>query len=166
MNAKVRRIPWRRLAVYASAVGIAVAGISAALTTLPSSASPVAASAIRASAIAPLKTAMMRLARLSNDAHPVWIRAVATTRADGLQEATPGDTIPGSGRQSAYLVVMKGNFRLDASVPSGAKLPTGRYLAVTISRSTFQVMDLGLSNRPPPHPLGRYGKVSNLLPLR
>ena len=91
------------------------------------------------------------------------ISAVATTRARALRTVAPGDTVAGDAGQRAYLVVMKGKFKLTyASVPPGAALPTGRYLAVTINPSTFQVMDLGLRNEPPPVALRNYGPVSNL----
>lgn len=68
------------------------------------------------------------------------------------------------GGQPAYLVVITGKFKLDdAPVPPGARLPTGRYLAVTVNPATFQVMDLGLGNHKPPVPLRSYGPVSNLM---
>ena len=44
----------------------------------------------------------------------------------------------------------------------GARPPTGRYLAVTVNPSTFQVMDLGISNQAPPVALKSYGPVLNL----
>lgn len=157
-----RTLRQRRTAVFALAIGIAVAAVSTALTALPSGASATAGSAVPASAIPALRSHMLRLARLSDDAHPASIRAVVTTRAKAMRAATPGDTIPGVAHQAAYLVVMKGTFKVDAPVPRGAHLPTGRYLAVTVDPATFQVMDLGLSNHPPPVPLRSYGPVSNL----
>jgi hypothetical protein len=103
------------------------------------------------------------MARRSGDAHPVSISAVATTRAKALRLATPGDTVAGSADQLAYLVVMKGNFTLKyAPVPPGARLPTGRYLTITINPSTFQVMDLALRNGPPHGALRSLGPVANL----
>jgi hypothetical protein len=107
---------------------------------------------------------MLRLARHSGDANPASIWAVSTTRAKALRAATPGDMVPGSASQPAYLVVITGKFKLvDAPVPPGARLPTGRYLAVTVNPATFQVMDLGLSNHNPSVPLRSYGPVSNLM---
>jgi hypothetical protein len=118
---------------------------------------------IRAAAATRLRASMLRMARLSGDAHPAWIMAVDTTRAWGLQDATPGDYVPGSASEPAYLVVLKGKFKLTlASVPPGAPLPTGDYLAVTVNPSTLQILDLGLSNQAPPVALRRYGPVSNL----
>ena len=150
----------RRTAVYVAAAGIAVA--VSALTALPSASA--VNSGIPASATPALRTAMLRLAQHSGDANPTSIRAVSTTRAKALQAATPGDMVPGSASQPAYLVVITGKFKLDnAPVPPGAPLPTGRYLAVTVNPATFQVMDLGLSNHQPPVPLRSYGPVSNLM---
>jgi hypothetical protein len=146
--------------VYVAAAGIAVA--VSALMTLPSASA--ATSGIPASAAPALRTAVLRLARRSGDANPASIRAVSTTRAKALRDATPGDTVPGSVSQPAYLVVITGKFKLeDAPVPQGARIPTGRYLAVTVSPATLQVMDLGLSNHTPPVPLRSYGSVSNLM---
>jgi hypothetical protein len=158
------RLRWalrpRRMVVYVAAAGIAVA--VSALITLPSA--NAASPGIPASVTPALRTAMLQLARHSGDANPASIRAVATTRAKALRAATPGDMVPGSARQPAYLVVITGKFKLDdAPVPPGARIPTGRYLAVTINPSTFRVMDLGLSNRNLPVPLRSYGPVSNLM---
>jgi hypothetical protein len=160
-NGKLRRaLRRRRTAACAAAAGVAVAAVSA-LTTLPSASA--ASSGIPASAAQRLSAMALRLARHSGDANPASIRAVATTRARALRAATPGDTVPGSARQPAYLVVMTGKFKVDAPVPPGARLPAGRYLAVTVNPSTFRVMDLGLGNRKPPVPLRSYGLVSNLM---
>lgn len=152
----------RRATLYASAAGIAVVAVTSVLTATLNAASATPRAAIPSSAISALKTNMLRLARQSGDAQPTSINAVATTRAQALRAATPGDTVPGSVSQRVYLVVMTGEFKVDAPTPPGASLPTGRYLAVTVSRSTFQVMDLGLSNHAPPVPLRTYGPVSNL----
>jgi hypothetical protein len=159
-NGKLRRVlRQRKMALYASA-GIAVAAV-AALTILPSGAS-VTPDSIPASAIPALRTNMLRLAQHSGDARPASIRAVFTTQDKALRTATPGDTVPGSASRAVYLVVMTGNFKVDAPVPYGARLPTGRYLIVTINPSTFQVMDLGVGNRRPAVSLRTYGQVSDL----
>ncbi len=106
---------------------------------------------------------MLRMAEFSGDGHPVSITAVATTRDNALRAATPGDTIPGSDSQSVYLVVIEGKFELThAKVPPGYPLPTGRYLKVTVNPSTLTIMDIGLSDNPPPVQLGTFGPVSNL----
>jgi hypothetical protein len=153
----------RRVAISASLAGAAlVAGVVAA-TALPSSASSTAGAPIPAAAVAELRAVVLRTAKLSGDAHPISITAVSTTRAKALLDATPGDIVPGSADQSAYLVVMKGEFKLMfASVPPGARLPTGRYLKLTVNPSTFKVMDLGLSKQAPPIAMRKYGPVSDL----
>jgi hypothetical protein len=162
-NGKLRRtLRQRRTILFAAVAGIAVAAVPA-LATLASGASMTPGSAIPASAIPALGTSMFRLARYNDDAHPASIRAVFTTQAKALRTATPGDLIPGSARRPVYLVVMTGNFKdTHASVPPGARLPTGRYLAVTINPSTFEVMDLSVGNHRPPVPLRSYGPVSDL----
>lgn len=162
-NGKLRRaLRRRRTALSALVAGIAVAAVPA-LAALPSSASVGPGSAIPASAIPALRTNMFLLARYNGDAHPASIRAVFTTQAKALRTATPGDLIPGSARRPVYLVVMTGNFKVThASVPPGARIPTGRYLAVTINPATFEVMDLGVGNHRPPVPLRSYGPVSDL----
>jgi hypothetical protein len=156
-----RRIERRKIALCASATGIAVA-IGGGMTALPSSASATVGSAIPASAIPALRTAMLDLAQRSGDAHPISIRAVSTTQAKALVVATPGDTVPGSAHRPAYLVVMTGKFKLNVSVPPHASLPTGRYLSVTVNPSTFKIMDLGLSKHASSVPLRKYGPVSTL----
>jgi hypothetical protein len=150
----------RRIAVYVTAAGT-LAAVSA-LTALPSASA--ATPRIPASATPALRTAMLRLARQSGDANPTAIRAVSTTRAEALRDATPGDMVPGSAGQPAYLVVITGKFKLhDIPLPRGARTPTGRYLAVTVNPATFHVMDLGLSNHKPTEPLRNYGQVSTLI---
>jgi hypothetical protein len=50
--------------------------------------------------------------------------------------------------QPAYLVQLHGHFTaLDASVPSGAKLPTGTYLIFVVDTSSGSVTEWGVSNR-------------------
>jgi hypothetical protein len=110
---------------------------------------------------------MLRLARWNGDARPASVRAVFTTRAKALRAATPGDLVPGSAGVPVYLVVMTGNFTdTHASVPPGAKIPTGRYLTVTINPATGEVMDLSIGNHKPAVPLGSYGSVSVLTSQR
>jgi hypothetical protein len=152
----------RRTALFASAAGIAVAAVTV-LAILPAGATAGPGSAIPAAAIPVLRADMFLLARFNGDAHPASIRAVFTTQAKALRTATPGDLIPGSAGRPVYLVVMTGNFTdTHASVPPGARLPAGRYLAVTINPATFDVMDLGIGNHRPPVPLRSYGPVSDL----
>lgn len=153
----------RRMTLYASVAGIAVAVAMTVLATVPSAASATPSPPIPAQAVAALKTNMFQLARYMGDAQPASIQAVFTTQAKALETATPGDMVPGSANQPAYLVVMTGNFKdTNAIVPPKAPIPAGRYLAVTINPSTFEVMDLSIGNHRPPVPLRSYGPVSDL----
>jgi hypothetical protein len=166
-TSKLRRaLRQRRTVLYASIVGIAiVVGVAApALAALPSQGKATSSPAIPATAIPALRTNMLKLARFNDDARPTAITTVLTTRAKGLQDATPGDLVPGSAGQKVYLVVIKGNFKdTHAAVPYGARIPTGKYLVVTIDPATLEVMDLGIGNNAPPVPLARYGPVSDLI---
>jgi hypothetical protein len=166
-NGRLRRtLRQRRTALYASAAVIALAAVII-MTTLPSSATVTPGPAIPASAVPALRTDMLRLARWNGDARPASVRAVFTTRAKALRAATPGDLVPGSAGVPVYLVVMTGNFTdTHASVPPGAKIPTGRYLTVTINPATGEVMDLSIGNHKPAVPLGSYGSVSVLTSQR
>lgn len=166
-NAKFRWSLRQRKRALCAVAGIAVVAVPA-LTTLPISAtSMTSGSPIPVAVLPALKANMMRLAQYSGDAHPASINAVSTTQSEALRTATPGDIVPGSTHRHVYLVVMTGNFKMRyASVPSGARLPTGRYLAVTIKPSTFQVMDLSIGNHRPPVPLHSYGPVSDLIKQR
>jgi len=164
-NGKLRRVlGQRRTALQVSVAGIAVVAVTAltALAVLPSSAGAAPGTAIPASAIPALRTHMLKLARYSHDAHPASIRAVFTTQAKALRAATPGELIPGSAHRSVYLVVMTGQFKVNAPVPPGSPLPTGRYLAVTINPSTFAVMDLSVGDHRPAMALRSFGPVSDL----
>jgi hypothetical protein len=162
-DGKLRRALGRRRTAGYVAASIAVAAVSA-LTTFPSSASVGPGGAIPVSAIPALRTSMFLLARYDGDAHPASIRAVFTTQDRALRTATPGDLVPGSAGRPVYLVVMTGKFTdTHFPMPRGARLPTGRYLTVTVNPATFRVMDLGLGIHQPPVPLRRYGPVSNLL---
>jgi hypothetical protein len=150
-------------------MGISTVGITAALISAPlassSAASKPTSSAIPAAAAGQLGTIMEHVATVSGDAKPAWIEAVTTTRDKALRIATPGDLIPGSASQTVYLVIMKGDFTLNgASVPLNARAPTGHYLAMTFNPTTFQEMDLGISNQAPPASLGFLGPVSMLAP--
>jgi hypothetical protein len=71
--------------------------------------------------------------------------AVLTTRQAAVT-ATSGSLV--NTNQPAYLVQLQGNFTaLDASVPSGAKLPTGTYLIFIVDASSGSVIDWGVSSR-------------------
>jgi len=71
--------------------------------------------------------------------------AVLTTRQAAVT-ATSGDVV--NTNQPAYLVQLQGHFTaLGASVPPGAKLPTGTYLMFIVDASSGLVSDWGVSDR-------------------
>jgi len=103
---------------------------------------------------------MLRRAELAGDAHPEWVRAVATSIGEARQAAAPGNAgYGGLDGEPGYLVVMKGNFTL-AHHPPGGRPSTGQYVAAVISAATFRLTDRSLSDRDVP--LDRYGPVSLL----
>jgi hypothetical protein len=70
--------------------------------------------------------------------------AVLTTRQAAVT-ATSGDLV--NSDEPSYLVQLQGNFTaLGASVPPGAKLPTGTFLTFIVA-STGRVTVWGVSNR-------------------
>ncbi len=71
--------------------------------------------------------------------------AVLTTRQAAVT-ATSGDLV--NSNEPSYLVQLQGNFTaLGASVPPGAKLPTGTFLTFIVDASTGHVTVWGVSNR-------------------
>jgi hypothetical protein len=71
--------------------------------------------------------------------------AVLTTQQAAVT-ATSGELV--NTNQPAYLVQLQGHFiALNASVPSGAKLPTGTYLIFIVDASSGSVIDWGVSSR-------------------
>jgi hypothetical protein len=166
LNGWPRRVLRRRIVWSAAGAAIvAAAAVSVTLAELPSTATAAAGQAIPAAAIPALRSAMLHLSRENGDSHPASIMAVATIRSRAALDAVPGTILPARfGKQTAYLVILHGTFTdYYASPPVGAALPTGHWLTVAISTSTFQVLDLGLRHQPPPIALSRYGPVSNLL---
>jgi hypothetical protein len=118
---------------------------------------------VPAAVIARLTAMAHRAATINGDPAPVWITAVVTTRAKALTSATPGDYVPGSARTKAFLITMRGHFTArDATGPSGAKAPTGRYLSLVIEARTFQGLDFGISPTPPPVSPTSLGPVTYL----
>ncbi len=156
----------RRTVLYAAAASAAAAvTLSAVMLSAGSSGATVApAPRIAATAIPALRANMLQLARFNGDAHPVSVSAVLTTRGRAVRAMAPGDTDPGSTGQRVYLVMLTGHF-IDshASVPHGAKIPSGRYLAVTINPATWQMMDLSIGNHRLAVPLSSFGAVSALV---
>jgi hypothetical protein len=161
----------RALRAAAVATGLVVAGCAAptsgAGSPLPASAvaaSGIPASGIPASAVARLTVIADRVAKADGDPHPSWATAVLTTHAKALTSATPGDFVPGSGGVPVFLVTMRGRFvAYDASVPSGAALPTGTYLSLVVDAKTFQELDFGLSPKAPPVSPADLGPVTYLV---
>jgi hypothetical protein len=140
-------------AVVASVLAAAGCGRVAATAGAP----------VPASAIGRLTAMAGRAATINGDAAPVWITAVLTTRAKALTSATPGDYVPGSAHVKVFLITMRGHFTAgDASLPPGAKAPTGRYLSLVINARTFQGLDFGISPKPPPVAPGSLGPVTYL----
>jgi hypothetical protein len=151
----------RGIATGVAAACVAAAALSVSLTSA-SPAGATAGSVVPASAITQLTSTALAVARQNGDAGPVSAEAVTTTHAKALREATPGDTVPPAGAQTVYLVVMKGRFTANFPVPAGTRKPTGTYLSITLNPTTFQLMDLGLSDHAPPLSLGSFGPVSML----
>jgi hypothetical protein len=157
--------PWHRRTIKYLSVAVIAAAVSVPLATLSSAASVAAGSPIPASAASRLSSLLLQEAGIGGDASPVSLTAVMTTHDKALEAATPGDTTPGSVGETVYLAVMKGNFTLgNVSVPPGGHAPTGQYLAITVDTTTFQILDLGLSDNPPSVALQSLGAVSNLMP--
>ncbi len=71
--------------------------------------------------------------------------AVLTTRQAAVTAAS-GDLV--NSNEPSYLVQLQGHFTaLDASVPPGAKLPTGTFLTFIVNDSSGSVTDWGVSDR-------------------
>ena len=86
-----------------------------------------------------------------------------TTRAKELTSATSGDYVPGSAHVKVFLIIRCGHFTAGgASVPPGAKSPTGRHLSLVIDAKTFQGLDFGIGPKPPPIPPASLGSVTYL----
>ncbi len=92
------------------------------------------ASAIPASAGNRLRAFMLRWAELAGDAHPEWVRAVATSIGEARRAATPGNVVyDGLDGEPGYLVTMKGSFtRLTDSSLIDRDVPLDRYGPVSL----------------------------------
>jgi hypothetical protein len=98
-----------------------------------------------ASAPAALRAIALRAARVNGDDNPASIEYVATTRHRA--QALLGQKMPEN--NASYFIQVRGNFTGHyASVPRGAKLPTGNVMTLTVSAATGQVTDASLSNSP------------------
>ena len=121
---------------------------------------------VPASAVPRLKAIARRFAKLNGGRALTQATAVLTTHRKALTSATPGDFVPGSGGVPVYLVTMRGHFvAYGASVPPGASAPTGRYASLVLDARTFDTMDLGIGESPPPVPPDSLGPVTDLLLL-
>src|SRR5262249_58600537 len=89
--------------------------------------------------------------------------AVLTTHRKALPSATPGDFVAGSGGVPVYLVTMRGHFTVDASTPLGGQAPTGRYASLVLDTRSFDGLDMGLHQNPPPVSPESLGPVTDLL---
>jgi hypothetical protein len=149
----------RVLAVLAIAAAMAFV-LSAAGCTRTSGA---AGASIPASVIGRLTAIARSAATANSDPAPEWITAVRTTHAQALTVATPGDSVPGSGRAAVFLITMRGHFTAnDVSRPPGAKAPVGQYLSLVLDARTFQELDFGLGPKPPSAALASLGHVMYL----
>jgi len=73
--------------------------------------------------------------------------------------------VPGSAGVPVYLVTMQGRFTVDASRPPRAPAPTGRYASLVLDPRTFDELDLGVGDNPPPVSPESLGPVTGpLLP--
>lgn len=104
-----------------------------------------------------------RAAGAQGDRAPEWVSAVVTTHEKALISATPGDFAPGSEHTIVYLMTMTGHFTAyNVPRPRGARVPTGTYASLVINAKTFEGMDGGLSDRPPPVAPASLGPVTYL----
>jgi hypothetical protein len=119
---------------------------------------------VPASAVPRLKAIAERFAKLNGGHALTEATAVLTTHGKALTSATPGDFVPGSAGIPVYLVTMQGQFvAYGASRPAGAPTPTGRYASLVLNAHSFDGMDVGIGNNPPPVPPQSLGLVTDLL---
>ena len=119
---------------------------------------------VPASAVPRLRAIAKRFAKLNGGHALTQATAVRTTQRKALTSATPGDFVPGSGGVPVYLVTMQGHFvAYGASVPPGASAPTGRYASLVLDARTFDGLDMGLGDNPPPVAPESLGPVTDLL---
>ena len=103
------------------------------------------------------------MAKANGDPHVEAVQAVATTHAQALRVATPGDRASTPGSEPVYLILLRGSFTAyDTRRPSGAPFPTGSFLCVVVDQKTFWVTDWGLSRHPPQIALSSLGSVARI----
>jgi hypothetical protein len=116
---------------------------------------------VPAGAVPRLRAIAKLFAKLNGGHALTQATAVFTTHRKALTSATPGDFVPGSGGVPVYL---QGHFvAYDVSVPPGASAPTGRYASLVLDARTFETMDLGIGQEPPPVSPESLGPVTDLL---
>lgn len=156
-----------RRGVAGIAVGLAAIGLALSAVGSGASASVgtvVPGQAVPARAISHLDAIAASFVHENGGHRPQWESAVVTTHARAMQSATPGDTEPNTTHTVVYLITIKGHFiAYGASVPAGAKLPTGTYLSIVVGARTYAILDWGLSPSAPPVSPARLGKVTMLL---
>jgi hypothetical protein len=152
----------RRPARAAAALACTMAVLAG--TAVAGCAGPAHGAQVPATVVPRLTAVARRAAAVNGDRAPAWATAVLTTRAKALTSATPGDSVPGAAGTRVFLVTMLGRFTAyDSSPPPGAALPTGRYLSIVVDAGTFQVLDTGLSAKPPPVAPASLGPVTYLI---
>ena len=138
--------------------GIVMANVYSSHTSNASQAPRVRAAAIR-TVPSFLTTLSKRMASQMGDNHPISGKFVVTTRraANQLVAGAHVDSNP-----AVYLVVMQGQF-IDrvASRPAGAKAPTGDRIVFTVTVSTHQILDFGITDMNPD--MAKLGVVHNVL---
>lgn len=120
-------------------------------------------SPVPASAIPRLRAIADRAMKENGGADPSWISAVVTTQEKAL-DSVDGGCGPG-GETVVYLVTMKGHFTWPRAGPAPlsaqrAHPPTGHYLYVMVSATTFEQIATGLRPGPPPRAPQSLGPVS------
>lgn len=156
--------PLARAAAALACVWAVVFGLTATGCTRSPSA---AGATVPAPAISRLTAIASRAAKANGDSAPSSTTAVLTTHAKALTSATPGDLIPAADGTLVFLVTMRGHFVANAApVPPGAAAPTGRYLSIVVHARTFQVLDDGLSPKPPRISSASLGPVTYLIDRR
>ncbi len=84
---------------------------------------------------------------------PQWVSVVRTSHEKALAAATPTEEATlGVRNITVYLIIMKGRFLplpVSSPVLAGKEPPPGRYLSIVVDASTFGVLDVALSQKPP-----------------
>jgi hypothetical protein len=84
-------------------------------------------------------------AAADGDPHVVSVTWVASNREAAnivISGSIGGSTLP------VYAIQVPGHFTLNVSVPKGAREPSGRFLTLVVTRSTFLTTDFGVQNNP------------------